>query len=139
MTPEIYTAVMVPTELIPIMSNIDPQRPIPQTTFQLVGQAATDVTSGVAKAPIMLGVLVLNILGIVAAVYFLNLLIAGQQRHLGNLLEIQTNNMNTILQVHNREFDALMELTRTVTADKAALPAPVPPLPGPQPTTPPRR
>ena len=85
----------------------------------------------------MLGVVVLNVIGILAAVYFLNLLIAGQQRHLANLLDIQTSNLSTILNVHNREFDALMELTKNMQ-DKS-LPAPVLPPTATTPNAPSRR
>jgi hypothetical protein len=140
MTQEVYTAVMVPSEAIP-MVEAGPQqspRPIPVSTFQLVGQTTQDVVSGISKTPLMLGVILLNVAGICAAVYFLNILISGQQQHLGNLLTLQTNNLNTVIETHNREFDALMLMNAKVTEALAAernVPPPSPPVPTPVPPT----
>ena len=97
-------------------------RPLPVSTVQLAGQATSDVVGGMAKSPIMLGVVVINLIGIVAAVYFLNLLIAGQQKlftellnvqqtHLKQILEGQGVQHKSILDMHNREFDAFVEMT----------------------------
>lgn len=118
-----------------IMSDVPPPSPpqyisppyerrqLPQSTIQAASQLSGDVVSGLGRSPLMLGVVVLNIIGIVAAVYFLNLLIHGQQQHLQNLLMnqqghlkeiIEDNKVQTtlILNVHNREFDALMEMLK---------------------------
>jgi hypothetical protein len=144
MTQEIYTAVMVPSEAIPMVEAApqQPPRPIPVSTFQLVGQTTQDVVSGISKTPLMLGVILLNVAGIAAAVYFLNVLISGQQQHLGNLLTLQTNNLNTVIETHNREFDALMALNAKVTealaAERNVPPTPAP-VPAPAPPTPSRR
>jgi hypothetical protein len=110
------------------------QRPLPHSTFQLIGQTTQDVVGGVTKTPLMLGVILLNVAGIAAAVYFLNILISGQQQHLGNLLTLQTNNLNTIIETHNREFDALMLMNAKVTE---ALKEVATPPPAPSPTQPP--
>ena len=70
-----------------MMTEVDTgRRPLPQTTVALVGHATSEVIGGVVKTPLMLAVLLLNVIGIGAAVYFLNLLISGQQRHLAALL-----------------------------------------------------
>ena len=146
----IYKAVMIdpggvadqrPIVEINMSEQGDPHhRPLPHSTFQLVGQTTQDVVGGVTKTPLMLGVILLNVVGIAAAVYFLNLLISGQQAHLGNLLTLQTNNMNMILETHNREFDALMLMNARVT--EALQKATESPPPSPPPTltpTPSRR
>jgi hypothetical protein len=114
---ETYTAVMVPGTETP-MSTVDAEharRPLPQSTVQLIGQTSSDVVSGISKTPLMLGVITLNLVGVVAAVYFLNLLIHGQQAHLANLLDLQTAHLKTIIDTHNREFDALMQMNAKVT------------------------
>jgi hypothetical protein len=96
-------------------------RPMPVSTFQLAGQTTADVVSGLGKSPLMLSVVVLNVIGILAAVYFLNLLIHGQQQHLEKLLSVQQAHLKEvldgqaaqykeILRVHDREFDALVEM-----------------------------
>ena len=118
-------------------------RPLPQSTVQLVGQATSDVVGGISRGSIGLAVVALNVIGIAAAVYFLNLLISGQQQHLKSLLEVQTSNMKQILDVHQKEFDALLDLaSREALASRTAGAAPtssVPVLPPTTTTTPPRR
>jgi len=96
------------------------RRPAPTTTIQAAGQAVGDVTSGLSRTPLMLGVVLLNVLGIVAAVYFLNLLIQGQAKHLSEVMEQQTGQFKGLVEMHNREFDALLSL-----AERAAAPTPV--------------
>ena len=70
----------------------------------LAGHGITTIVGGLT--PAMLGVLLLNICGIGAAIYFLNILITGQQNHLQNLLDVQERQMSLIVRVHDREFDA---------------------------------
>ena len=48
-----------------------PQRPLPQSTVQAAGQAASDVIAGLQKSPILLALILLNILGIGAGVWVL--------------------------------------------------------------------
>jgi hypothetical protein len=140
----IYKAVMIDPEGGPRILEVhkmegEQHRPPPHSTFQLIGQTTQDVVGGVTKTPLMLGVILLNVVGIAAAVYFLNLLISGQQAHLGNLLTLQTNNMNLVLETHNREFDALMSMNAKVTealaAERAAPPSTPSPTPQPAPST----
>jgi hypothetical protein len=142
----IYKAVMIDPEGGPrilevhkMESEQQPSRPLPHSTFQLIGQTTQDVVGGVTKTPLMLGVILLNVAGIAAAVYFLNILISGQQQHLGNLLTLQTNNLNTVIETHNREFDALMLMNAKITdtLKEIAAPPPAPPPPTqPPPSTP---
>ena len=76
----------------------------------------------------MLGVVILNIIGIGCAVYFLSLLINGQQRHLqiaGNSDFAQKQD----LEVHNREFDALMDMQAKSAAALATMAASLTPPP----------
>jgi hypothetical protein len=113
---------------------------LPQTMPQMVGHGITTVVGGLT--PAMLGVLLLNLVGIGAAVYFLNLLISGQQQHLENLLQVQTAQMDKVLSVtqaqmtavlrtHDREFDMLMamltEATKPPPEPEEFLPPPRPP------------
>ena len=46
--------------------------------------------------------------GISAAIYFLNILITGQQNHLASLLNVQRSQIELVMRTHDREFDALM-------------------------------
>lgn len=103
-----------------VMSDVHTRRELPRSSVELVGQAAGDVVGGIGRGSIGLAVIVLNIIGIGAAVYFLNLLISGQQQHLGNLLKVQTDQLKEIVVVHNREFDALMDMQTKTTAALAA-------------------
>ena len=113
-------------------------RPLPIGTTQLAGQAAGDVVSGLAKSPWMLGIVVINLIGIVAAVYFLNLLIGGQQKlfnelmtvqqaHLKQILDGQAVQYKSILDVHNREFDALVDMAKSPSSPQGVPTAPVRP------------
>lgn len=121
-------------------------RPLPTTTMQLAGHATGAVVEGLTgsnKAPWMLGVLILNCIGIAAAVYFLNVLITGQQAHLKELLEVQRSQQEAVLTMHKWEFDALMEMSRANAALLSQLPpapaAAVAPPPPPPPPFPVRR
>ena len=46
-------------------------RPEPQSTVQAAGRVASDVVTGLSAQPLLLAVIVLNIVGIIAAVWFL--------------------------------------------------------------------
>lgn len=95
--------------------------------IQVAGQAASDVVDGLTgKTPYMLGILLLNLAGIIAAVYFLNVLIKGQQMHLGQVLAVQQNEVQKILDMHNREFDVLTGMVND-TVQRLDRPAPPPP------------
>ena len=74
----------------------------------------------------MLGVLLLNVVGIGAAVYFLNILIVGQQSHLKSLLEVQDKQQTEIILMHKGEFEALLTMNKTLQ-DKITQPPPPPP------------
>jgi hypothetical protein len=102
---------------------VDARRQLPQNTMQAAAEISSEVVGGLGKSPIMFGVIILNLVGIMAAVYFLNLLIHGQQQHLANLLTMQREHLKEILDgnqaqmreiiaVHNREFDALAEMLK---------------------------
>jgi hypothetical protein len=99
-----------------------PQRQLPQSTVQLAAQTSEAIISGISRTPLMLGVVVLNIIGIAAAVYFLNLLISGQQAHLKALLEVQNRQQTEIVTLHKAEFDALLEM-----AQRYSIPIPTSP------------
>ena len=100
-------------------------RPLPQTTMQLAGHATTEVVQGIGRTPLMLGVIVLNLIGVGAAVFFLNLLISGQQQHLKALLEVQDKQQTELITMHKQEFDQLLQM---LPRNEPPLP-PVMPLP----------
>jgi hypothetical protein len=97
---------------------------LPISTMQLAGHSVTALTERLT--PAMLGVLLLICAGLGASTYFLNILIKGQQTHLGNLLAVQERQMDKILNTHNREFDELIRMVDTLTKDKP-IPPPLPP------------
>lgn len=106
-----------------------PHRPLPTTTMQLAGHATTEVVEGIGRTPLMLGVIVLNLIGVGAAVFFLNLLISGQQQHLKALLEVQDKQQTELITMHKQEFDQLLQMI-----PRGGEPAPLPPvMPLPQP------
>lgn len=114
-----------------------PHRPLPQTTLQFAGHAADSVVSGLSgRSPYMLGIVVLNVLGIAAAIYFLNILITGQQKHLANLLEVQDKQQTELITLHKQEFDQLLgmipryETPVPPTPSAAVAPITPPPQPG---------
>lgn len=124
------------------MSDIPPvyeRRQLPQSTVQAASQFSGDIVAGLGRSPAVLGIVVLVAITVGAAIYFLQLLIHGQQHHLQNLLTTQRDHLKEIiadnkdqttqiLAVHNREFDALMEMLK-----------PREPIVGTQATPPPQR
>lgn len=116
------------------MSNVDhpPQQapysaPVylpPQSTVQLAHATSDAVISGLAKSPYLLGVVVIVMVGVGAAIYFLQILITGQAFHLNNLLQQQTRQQSELLAMHKSEFEALLEMSNRLS--------PVPQGPGPR-------
>jgi hypothetical protein len=103
-------------------------RELPTTTLQLAGHASESVVQGLSgRSPWMLGIIILNFVGIAAAIFFLNLLIQGQQSHLANLLALQQKNQDQLLEMHKSEFDALLELANRSGTPITPLPAPTAP------------
>lgn len=51
------------------------ERPLPQSTVQAAGRVAEDVVSGLKAQPMLLGLIVLNVIGIGATLWFLHELI----------------------------------------------------------------
>jgi hypothetical protein len=105
------------------------RRPLPQTTVALVGHATSEVVGGIVKTPLMLAVLLLNIIGIGAAVYFLNILIQGQQRHLAALLLQQSSQQSELIVMHKQEFDALLGMIPKAEMIQSQMPPPATPAP----------
>jgi hypothetical protein len=64
----------------------DERRAPPQSTVQAAGQVATDVVRGMSGQPMLLGLMVLNAIGIAAALWFLQTLIEGAQKNMNLLL-----------------------------------------------------
>jgi uncharacterized protein HemX len=93
--------------------------------MQLAGHATSAVVEGLSsnRAPWMLGIVILNVLGIAAAVYFLNVLITGQQEHLKALLATQQQQTTELLVMHKSEFDSLLEMAKANAALLSRLPA----------------
>jgi hypothetical protein len=118
------------------VSDLDTgRRALPQNTVALVGHATSEVVGGIVKTPLMLAVLLLNIIGIGAAVYFLNILIQGQQRHLAALLLQQSSQQTELLIMHKHEFDALLTMIPRAEAQSV----PTAPASAPPSTPPPQR
>jgi len=114
-----------------VMSNIEsqppPQTPVylpPQSTIQLAHATSDAVISGLAKSPYLLGVVVIVLVGVGAAIYFLQILITGQAKHLSALVEMQQAQLEKTLAMHQREFDALLEMGNRLSATPPP-PAPV--------------
>jgi hypothetical protein len=120
----------VPTIVIMEAPMSDPTLPprareLPTTTLQLAGHASESVVQGLSgRSPWMLGIIVLNFVGIAAAIFFLNLLIQGQQQHLKSLLELQESHTKELLEMHRLEFNALLELSNKTGVPITPLPAP---------------
>jgi hypothetical protein len=106
------------------MSETGERRALPTTTIQAAGQAIGDVTSGLSRTPLMLAVIMLNCIGIAAAVYFLNLLISGQQGHLRSLLEVQQGQFKELIVMHKSEFDALLAMVPRESPPMTPIPRP---------------
>jgi len=132
-----------------VMSNVEPQLPPPQTpvylppqsTIQLAHATSDAVISGLAKSPYLLGVVVIVLVGVAAAIYFLQILITGQAKHLSALVEMHQAQLEKTLSMHQREFDALLEMGNRLSATPPP-PPPAPIVPGapqPPPAPPPRR
>ena len=112
--------------------DTDPRaRPLPQTTMQLVGHTSGAVVDGLSRTPMALAVICLNIIGIGAAVYFLNLLISGQQQHLKALLDVQDKQQTELITLHRHEFDSLLALLPKNEAIPPITPQPAPAAPTP--------
>ena len=119
--------------------NLPPRRELPLSTIQLAAVTSDAVIGGLARSPYLLGLIVLTAFGIGAAVYFLNVLISGQQAYLKSLLEQQTRQQTELLAMHKAEFDALLEMGNRLSAVPTPSPiAPTSPILQ-QPVTPPRR
>jgi len=101
------------------MSDVEEryQRAVPTTTIQAAGQAIGDVTSGLSRTPIMLGVIVLVCSGMAAAVYFLNLLINQNSKHMTEIITLQENSFKGLIAMHEKEFDALIEMVGKAQAE----------------------
>ena len=74
-------------------------QPQPQSTVQVAGQVAHDVVGGLQSQPLLLGIVVLNVIGIAAALYFLNLLATNNAKHL-----------DAIMTQHQQQSETLMRL-----------------------------
>ncbi len=113
------------------MSDTQPQPPrreLPQTTLQFAGQAAEHVVGGLSgRSPYMLGIVILNMLGIAAAIYFLNILITGQQQHLKTLVDTLNAKQTEIITLHKQEFDQLLNMIPRYEPSQVA-PAPSVPI-----------
>jgi hypothetical protein len=93
------------------------RRPVPTTTIQAAGQAIGDVTSGLSRTPIMLGVIVLVCSGMGAAVYFLNLLINQNSKHMTEIITLQENMFKGLVEMHDKEFNSLMDMVGKAQAE----------------------
>lgn len=65
------------------MSAPEPQ---PQTAIAATGKVASEVVGGLQSQPMMLGIVVLNVIGIAAALFFLNKLSTESHERFSQLL-----------------------------------------------------
>jgi uncharacterized protein HemX len=80
------------TEQPPPRSQNNNDRRAPQSTVQAAGLAARDVIRGLTQNPVILGLVVLNVIGIGAAVWIMHeLLQAGQERYMQLMRECFTH------------------------------------------------
>ena len=84
--------------------------------MQLAHATSDAVISGLAKSPYLLGVVVIVLVGVGAAIYFLQILITGQAKHLSALVEMQQAQLEKTLAMHKQEFDALLEMSNRLSA-----------------------
>jgi hypothetical protein len=108
----------------------------PQSTVQLAHATSDAVISSLGKSPYLLGVVVIVLVGVGAAIYFLQILITGQATHLASLLSVQQKQQTELVTLHKQEFDALLEM-----ANRLAMPIAPPIVQGsqlPPPPKPPR-
>ena len=101
------------------------ERDLPRTMPELASHGITTIVGGLT--PAMLGVLLLNICGIAAAIYFLRILILGQQLHLGQLLAVQERQMAQFYTMEARHFSIFTEMIKGQQADMKELRTPSPP------------
>jgi hypothetical protein len=125
------------------MSDVDPRPPPqppvylpPQSTIQLAHATSDAVISGLAKSPYLLGVVVIVLVGVGAAIYFLQILITGQAFHLNHLVETSIKQQTELLALHKQEFDALLEMSNRLTTPQNPGPPGPPPVNPPQPRGP---
>jgi len=110
--------------------DTDPRaRPLPLTSMQLAGHTTGAVIEGLGRTPLMLAVLLLNVIGIGAAVYFLNLLISGQQAHLKSLLEVQDKQQTELVTLHKHVFDTMVAMLPKAENIPPVMPTPMTPTP----------
>jgi hypothetical protein len=133
------TETVTERQMTNVDQNLPPRRELPISTMQLAAVTSDAVVGGLARSPYLLGLVVLTAFGIAAAVYFLNILIQGQQAHLRSLVEIQTQQMDKLIVMHTQEFNALLDMGNRLSA----IPPPSAIAPGSpilnQPPQPPRR
>ena len=105
------------------MTNVEPRPPPqpppaylpPQSTIQLAHATSDAVISGLAKSPYLLGVVVIVLVGVGAAIYFLQILITGQAKHLEMLLTLERSQQTELITLHKAEFDALLEMANRLS------------------------
>jgi hypothetical protein len=76
-------------------------QPPPQSTFQVAGRVASDVVNGLKNHPLILGLIVLNVVGIVAAIWFLH-----------NLGEAQASRFAAYMAEHKQTMELIVRLCR---------------------------
>jgi hypothetical protein len=72
----------------------EPPRLPPQSAIQATGQVAGDVVSGLKQQPMLLAIVALNLVAIVAAVWFLRDLNASSREFRNSLIQIVSKCIN---------------------------------------------
>jgi hypothetical protein len=106
-----------------------PRREMPVSTVQLAHATSDAVITGLGRSPYLLGLVILVIIVVAAAIYFLQILITGQATHLAALLAVQNKQQTEIITLHKQEFDALLDAVNRLSPapNQFTMPAPLPP------------
>ncbi len=89
----------------------DLQRPPPQSAIQATGQVATDVVGGLKNQPALLAIVVLNVVMIVVAAWFLHQLAGAARENRESIIKLLDKCMDTgsgRLRNYNRDRESMM-------------------------------
>jgi hypothetical protein len=64
----------------------EPQRPLPASTVQAAGQAASDIIGGLKQSPTLLTLVLLNVMAVAATIWFLNKWLDRQKENLATVV-----------------------------------------------------
>jgi hypothetical protein len=92
----------------------EPPRPLPASTVQAAGQAATDIIGGLKQNPALLAIVVLNVLAVAIGVWFLSKIADNAERQREHLFKI----LETCLQRQGQLAPSLPGIQRETLVEK---------------------